>query len=209
MLNRALKRLLAVLVVAVASISCGSVARSGRSPVFLVVDLLLAAPGNGGTASGTLDSDVITNVKSPAPCTPATPCPTVFNDVGTVTLRTSLKNLGDSTTPAAPNTNNDVTITRYHVSYRRADGRNVEGVDVPYAFDGAVTGTIPAGGSKTLSFEIVRQTAKEESPLVELKTSSTIISTIADVTFYGQDVVGNQINTTGSITIDFGNFGDF
>ena len=54
----------------------------------------------------------------------------------------------------------------------------------------------------------MRHTAKEESPLVQLKTNGVIISTIADVTFYGRDQVGNEISVTGSIRIDFGNFGD-
>ena len=105
-------------------------------------------------------------------------------------------------------TNNEVTITRYHVSYRRADGRNTQGVDVPYAFDGASTGTVPASGNITLGFELVRHVAKKEPPLIQLLTSSTIITTIADVTFYGQDRVGNEISVTGSLQIDFGNFGD-
>ena len=36
----------------------------------------------------------------------------------------------------------------------------------------------------------------------------TIITTIAEVTFYGQDLVGNDIQATGSIQVDFGNFAD-
>ena len=60
----------------------------------------------------------------------------------------------------------------------------------------------------TIGFPLVRNTAKEESPLVQLKTNGVIISTIADVTFYGRDQVGNDISATGSIGIAFGNFGD-
>jgi hypothetical protein len=50
--------------------------------------------------------------------------------------------------------------------------------------------------------------AKQEAPLVQLVDSPTIISTIADITFYGQDRVGNEISVMGSISVDFGNFGD-
>ena len=133
------------------------------------------------------------------------PCPTVFNDVGEVTFAVALKNvLGTE-----PTTNNSVTIRRYHVSYRRADGRNIPGVDVPYGFDGAATLTIPGGGTGTLGFEIVRHVAKQESPLAQLVSSPVIITTIADVTFYGTDQVGNDISVTASMQIDFGNFGDF
>ena len=104
---------------------------------------------------------------------------------------------------------NEVTITRYHVEYTRADGRNTPGADVPYSFDGAATGTIPAGGSLTLGFDLVRNVAKQESPLAQLRTSPNIITSIALVTFYGRDRVGNNVSVTGQIQIDFGNFGDF
>ena len=107
----------------------------------------------------------------------------------------------------SPSSNNEVTINRYRVVYRRADGRNTPGVDVPYGFDGGVTGTVGAGASLGLGFELVRHIAKEESPLVQLANSRTTISTIADITFYGRDQVGNDISVTGSITVDFGDFG--
>jgi len=187
-----------------ATVSCGDAARSGRSPVFLVVNSLAAAQGNHPSAFvGTLTSDVITNVTSPPPCSTATPCPTVFNDIGQAILSLATKD-----TTIAPTSNNQVTITSYHVEYTRADGRNVQGQDVPFAFDGAVTLTLPPSGSATVAFEIVRHVAKEESPLVQLVSNSNIISTIAKVTFYGKDQVGNDVSVTGSILIDFGNFGD-
>jgi hypothetical protein len=191
-----------------ASTSCGDVARLGRAPVYLVIDRLQATAGGTGNATGTLQSDVITVVTSPPPCSAASPCETIFNDTGLVTLRTVLKDIGTPTTPTSPTSNNEVTINRYRVVYRRADGRNTQGVDVPYAFDGAVTGTVPASGTITLGFEMVRHIAKQESPLVQLANSPTIISTIAEITFYGADRVGNDISVTGSMLIDFGNFGD-
>jgi hypothetical protein len=125
-----------------------------------------------------------------------------------VTLRAPLKDIG-ATAPLSPTSNNEVTVNRYHVEYIRADGRNTPGVDVPYAFDSALTGTIPAGGTVTLGFELVRSAAKLESPLVQLKTSPNIINVIARVTFYGADRVGNNVTVMGQIGIEFGNFGDF
>jgi hypothetical protein len=82
-------------------------------------------------------------------------------------------------------------------------------VDVPYPWDGAVTGTIQIGGSLTLTFELVRHSAKLEAPLADLANNITIINTIGEVTFYGQDRVGNAISVAGTIQIDFANFGDF
>jgi hypothetical protein len=196
----------AAVALAAVSSSCGDVVRQGRAPVFLVIDSLSGSAGNTtpGPFGNPLASDVLTNVTTPAPCTAQTPCPTVFNDNGQVILRIVPKDIVGATSPSS---NNAVTISRYRVVYRRTDGRNTQGVDVPYAFDGGVTGTIQPGGSTTLTFELVRHTAKKESPLVQLIDNPTIIAVIGEVTFYGQDQVGNDISVTGTLQIDFGNFG--
>jgi hypothetical protein len=201
---RIVRQVFAVAALVAATSSCGDVIRQGRSPVYLVIDSLQAAQGNHVSQFGNgLSSDVLTLVTTPAPCTDTSPCPTVFGDVGQVVLRAFMKDIG-----IEPTSNNAVTITRYHVSFRRADGRNTAGVDVPYGFDGATTGTISANGTLTIGFALVRNTAKQESPLVQLISSPNVISAIADVTFYGHDQVGNQMNQTGSIDVAFANFGD-
>jgi hypothetical protein len=179
--------------------------------VYLTIDSLEGSRGaasQGPFVTGLLISDVITNVTSPAPCTTDNPCPTVFGDTGQVVLRSSMKDVGTTASPAAPTTNNDVTITRYHVDYERADGRNTPGVDVPFGFDGATTGTVQVGKQTTLGFELVRNIAKTQAPLIQLQTSATILTAIAHVTFYGRDAVGNELNVSGSISVEFGNFGD-
>jgi hypothetical protein len=175
--------------------------------MFLIMDALQGSRGGPqpGTPASTLISDVITNVTSPAPCSTATPCPTIFSDSGSVTLRLAPRNI---TTATGPTSNNDVTINRFHVEYIRADGRNVPGVDVPFAFDGAVTATVPISGNVTFGFQLVRSTAKQEPPLIQLRSSANSLSVIARVTFYGQDRTGNIVNVTGQISIEFANFGD-
>lgn len=205
---RMTKQLLALAVVVGASVSCGDVSRQGQSPVYLVINNLTAKRGGGTTAtdSNFLLSDVITNVTSPPPCSQTSPCATIFNDVGTATFTLALKDITNASI-TQPTSNNTVTLSRYHVSYRRSDGRNTPGVDVPYAFDGAATATVSSAGG-AVGFEVVRHIAKEESPLVQLQSSQTIITTIADITFYGTDRVGNDVSVTGSMQIDFGNFGD-
>ena len=205
---RNISRILVAAAAAIASTSCGDVVRTGRAPVFLVIDSLAAAKGDDDQKfSSFLLSDVITIVTTPAPCTTESPCPTIFNDPGQATLRLAPKDIGP-VGAATPTTNNEVTITRVHVKYRRADGRNIQGVDVPYEIDSAATATVPATGTVTMGFQLVRHTSKEESPLVQLQTSSTIITTIAEVTLYGRDRVGNDISAVGTIEVDFGNFGD-
>jgi hypothetical protein len=202
-------RLVGLALVAAGATSCGDVVREGSSPVYLVIDTLAASRGGSSSAlaSSNLLSDVITNAISPPPCSTSAPCPTVFDDTGTVTLRAPLKDIGGAT-PLVPTSNNEVTITRYTVEYVRTDGRNAPGVDVPYPIDGAVTGTIQAGGTLSVGFEIVRHNAKQEAPLAELRTSPNIIVTNAKVTFYGRDRVGNSVTVSGQIQINFGNFGD-
>jgi hypothetical protein len=125
-------------------------------------------------------------------------------------MRLGLKDIGQPDSPASPTENNTVTISRYHVEYRRTDGRNVPGVDVPYAFDGAATASVSRAGGTTFGFELVRIQAKEEPPLRALAGGggAITISTIADVTFYGRDQAGNDVSVTGSITVDFADWAD-
>jgi hypothetical protein len=206
---RSIHRTLGIAALVAATTSCGDVIRNGRSPSYLVIDSLNGIQGKTsvGTPSATLTSDVITNVISPAPCTPQTPCPTVFADSGQAAIHIALKDAGTGASAPSPVEINAITIDRVHVDYVRTDGRNTQGVDVPYSFDGAVTVTV-TGSATTFGFPLVRIVAKEESPLVQLKNSSSFITMIATVTFYGHDQAGNAASVSGQIQIDFGNFGD-
>jgi len=84
-----------------------------------------------------------------------------------------------------------------------------EGKDVPYAFDGAVSATISEGPT-TVGFEIVRHQAKLEAPLRSLANfgGRLFISTLADITFYGSDLAGNEIQVTGTISVSFSDYAD-
>jgi hypothetical protein len=187
---------------------CGNMATESRSPVQLTLLSLQAASGSAPDEFGsTLHSDVITNVDQTVGGQTVS-VPTIFGDNGAAAFAILLKDPGsDPTNPAGPSALNAVTITRYRVVYRRTDGRNTPGVDVPFPFDSAVTVTVDADGAST-GFQLVRTAAKQEAPLRPLANNPDIISTIADVTFYGRDQAGNDVSVTGSIGIDFGNFGD-
>jgi hypothetical protein len=57
----------------------------------------------------------------------------------------------------------------------------------------------------------VRVQAKNEAPLLQLITGGSpagAISTLADVTFYGQDQTGREVTISGTIAVDFANWGD-
>lgn len=174
------------------AVGCGEFIRQDRSPVTLVVDALDAASGaeDSPTFSGTLQSDVVT-------------AGSVFSDSGRVTMRLIMKDV-----LTAPTAVNAVTINRYRVTFRRSDGRNTAGVDVPHPFDTAVTFTVAPGVSTQRSFELIRHNAKFEAPLLGLINAFVTLSTIADVTFFGRDQAGNELSATGSIGIQFGNFAD-
>ena len=190
-----------------ASAGCGDAARTGRSSAILIIGAIEAASGADPTRFGNvLNSDVETLVSSSVNGQTVS-VPTVFNDPATVTFRVEMKN---PLSPTAPGAINDITITRYHVTYKRADGRNTPGVDVPYGFDGAFTVTVPLGGSAQGGFDIVRHQSKREPPLSNMRGGggAQLLTVIAEVTFYGTDQAGNEISATGSVSINFADFGD-
>jgi hypothetical protein len=190
--------------------SCGDLIRQGKSPSYLVIDNLTGASGaNSALFSGTLQSDVVTLVDAPGAGPTDPKIRTFFEDLGHVTFRIQLKDVGAPGAETTPSEVNAITVNRYHVSYRRADGRNVQGVDVPYAFDGAITATVFTSPVE-VTFVLVRLQAKFERPLLPLAGlgSSIAIATIADVTFYGTDQAGNAVSREGSISVNFADWAD-
>jgi hypothetical protein len=178
-------------------VNCTSRQLAGTSPAYLIMDSLLAAPGaEPDSFSGSLASDVLTNGG-------------IFADNAQVTLRVALKDPGSVTTPNQPTTMNFITVTRYSVRFLRSDGRNTAGVDVPHPFDGGVTFTVDeTGGTGVLT--LVRVQAKAEAPLQALANNggAMVISTIAEVTFYGTDQAGRAVSVTGTISVNFANWAD-
>lgn len=195
--------------VVVASASCGDVVRGGRGQSFLIIEKIEAASGATGNVGQTLASDVLTFVEQQIGGQTVR-VPTVFEDTGTAQLKMFIKDIGNPGAPAGPTIINEVTITRFRVVYKRADGRNTPGVDVPYPFDGGVTQNVTNQGALIGPFTIVRVQAKLEAPLKALAGNggATAIFTIAEVTFFGHDQAGNAVSVTGLISINFSDWGD-
>jgi hypothetical protein len=194
---RQIAGVIAALALSLSVSGCSETIRQGQSPAYLIIDQIEASSGaDAEEFSNLLESDVVTNG-------------TVFEDAGRVTFALALKNIGSPGQPTAPTTNNYITVTRYRVAFRRTDGRNTPGVDVPYAFEGAGTITVTESGSSMI-FALVRAQAKLESPLKSLAGAggAIIISTIAEVTFFGKDQAGNDVAATGSISVNFADWGD-
>lgn len=186
--------------------SCGDKVLQGKGASYLIVSLLQGASGaKPNDISTVVQSDVVTNVKQTVGNTTIL-VPTIFEDPGLVTLRMAMK---DPSTVIAPTETNTITVERYHVDFVRSDGRNTQGVDVPYSFDGAMTGNVSTAGS-TLSFVLVRAQAKAEAPLLALRGGggAFAIATIAQITFYGHDQAGNAVSVAGTMSINFADWGD-
>jgi hypothetical protein len=109
----------AVGLLALTAAGCSETVRTGQASSYLILDRIEAASGmdQSSVFTGVLRSDVATKGS-------------VYEDNGRVTLRLAMK---DVSNPTGPTTNNQITINRYRVEYRRTDGRNAPGVDVPYA----------------------------------------------------------------------------
>lgn len=201
--NRVSLRLAALALAGVSMVvgsGCTKAQLTGDSPAYLMISNLEAASGLGSqTYTNVLESDVLTKGG-------------VLEDGGRVTFALGLKDPGSAASPAQPSATNFITVNRYHVRFIRADGRDKPenyGVDVPYPFDGAVTMTVNAGGGSA-NFVLVRVQAKLEAPLRPLRNlgGAIVISTLAEVTFYGQDQAGNPVSVTGNISVNFADWAD-
>jgi hypothetical protein len=183
------------------SVACGNVAEQGRAPATVVVDLVEAASGaEPGNMGGFLLSDVQTLVDG---------VPVIFNDVARATMHIIPKDVGNGQNSLAPTPWNAVTLNRYRITFIRADGRNTPGVDVPFPVDGAVTVTLSTTPT-VVPFEIVRHQQKLEQPLRSLANfgGRLFISTIAEITFYGTDQVGNAAQAKATINVSFADYAD-
>lgn len=182
-------------------------ADDNASNTSVIIVSMQGAQGQETTATGTdLFSDVCLN-----PDNIVGFC-SVINDNAIVEMRAFRKDQG-----ALASFENNVVFERYRVTYIRSDGRNVPGVDVPYAWDGVANFTVFVDSASVVRpFIVVRHTSKLEPPLVQMKQvvsdggggGALILSVIAQVDFYGRDVAGRTVQVTGYLNIAFANFAD-
>ena len=140
----------------------------------------------------------------------------VAADLVTVSVANRAKN------PAVtlPQVDMAVFMERYEVVYRRSDGRNVQGVDVPFAISGPLTGVVDVatgGNALDLSIEVVRIQQKLEPPLRNLRGAGAntdapggtaiTLTVVAEITVYGRTTVGQVVSDSASLQIDFADFG--
>jgi hypothetical protein len=161
--------------------------------------LLLVAAVNGGVP---LRSDVVTGGA------------VVANSVE-MAIAIRFKNPNVTTVPSIPSA---VIVERYEVTYRRSDGRGVQGQDVPYSISGNVTLAfdVKSSGTDALAIEVVRAQAKLEPPLRNLRGATSaggfggalVVTMFADIVVHGRTVSGQPVSGQGSLQIDFADYAD-
>jgi len=189
-------KILAILPVIMLFVACNPLSDDTQSASMLIIENMTGTDMEGNLANF-LQSDVIYQEEGKTE--------TVYADSAKVTFRGRLL---DPASLTGPSHYNDITVTRYVVSYIRTDGRNTEGVDVPYSFEGNLSVVVPIDGTLEVGFIIVREVAKMEPPLIGLHEwrDAGVINCTAKVDFYGQDQVGKTVKASGYLTVYFANY---
>jgi hypothetical protein len=146
----------------------------------------------------------------------------IVNDEAQVTVNLFRKNNNPGMSVSAVE---HVYLTRYEVRYFRTDGRDVEGVDVPFRVTGPLgnlrfhTASPGEEIEQTLNITLVRHQAKLEPPLANLRggtlsdttfqlPNGAVLTMIAEVTIYGETVQGKGLKATGNVQVTFADFPD-
>ena len=177
--------------------SCNPIEDDSRSSSFLLVVKIQGTDFEENEVDF-LQSDVVKT-------DPESGSSTVAADTAVATVTAQLLN----PTPFLGNSlYNDIVITNYVVTYTRSDGKNQEGIDVPYSFDGALTSQVQIGTQTDFSFIVVRAVSKLEPPLVNLATGrgEGELKITARIDFYGHDTIGKTVTASGNLTIFFANY---
>lgn len=177
-------------------------AKTGKADVLLEITQITGQTENGGTA-GTAASVLLSDVLFKGG---------VFNDNANISMICIPKNPNSA---LATNDFQAVSLDSYEVHYTRADGRNTEGIDVPFSISGAMSGFVPVtiGTAVTPSIVaiiVVRHQAKFEPPLSLLAHlgQGELLTTIATITVHGHTLAGQEVSATGQLEIVFADFAD-
>jgi hypothetical protein len=182
-----------------AFVACNPVENKTKSASLLVVENLLGSDLKGNEVNF-LQSDVIFQNAD-------TGAVSWMGDSAKVTLSASTL---DPDPKLGVSSYEDVQVTRYVISYIRPDGKNVQGKDVPYSFEGNLSVLVRIGQSSNASFVIVREVAKQEPPLVNLLNADRgdVLNMTIRVDFYGHDMANKAVQATGYLPVFFANYGN-
>ncbi|MBN2400723.1 MAG: hypothetical protein JXI33_10340 [Candidatus Aminicenantes bacterium] len=191
-------KVLVLIIAALAMASCNALENESTSGSMLQIISLTGNDLEGNEGSATVFSDVITNNS-------------IFNDNCVVEIRALPL---DPYTPDLKLTPYmDVLVDQIDVKFERTDGRNVEGVDVPYRFTQPVNQRVSITGTIIkIPFVLIRHVAKMEAPLLalrEIPSQEFVLQLVATVTIHGKDLGGHRVApVSGYISVWCANFAD-
>jgi hypothetical protein len=174
--------------------ACNPLEDESRSNSILVVENVTGKDMS-GTDAGFLQSDVLKTDN------------TITADTAKATLSARLM---DPAPILGTSQYSDIMVTRYVVSFSRTDGRNRPGTDVPFPFEGSLSALVRVDSTASVDFVIVREAAKLEAPLINLRDSAygDILNMTAKIEFYGRDLADKAVKATGYLTVYFANYAD-
>ena len=186
-------KIMAILPVLLLLFSCNPLEDDSNSNSLLLV-INITGTDIGGNNVEFLQSDVVDT---------STGTPIVIADIVNATLEARL--LDPNPLDPGSSQYNSINVTRYVVTFSRSDGQNTQGVDIPYSFEGSLSTLIEIDAQATISFVIVREVAKLEPPLFDLRNSGDeiVLQVKATIDFYGTDLVNNAVKATGTLNIFF------
>ncbi len=192
-------KLLVLIIAALVLGSCLAKEDDSTSASFLVINSLTGNDLEGNVGSTTVFSDVITEGG-------------IINDNGVAAVSTLTYN------PTEDSDEHDITyymnviVDQVDVEFMRTDGKNVEGVDVPYHFSQPVNMLVPVDEEVEIPFVLIRHAAKMESPLIELRdvpSEEFVLQLVAKVTLHGKDLGGHRVApVSGYMSVWCANFAD-
>ncbi len=191
---------LKILVLIIATLflaSCVAKENDSTAGSFLVISSLTGNDLEGNEGSTTVFSDVLT-------------AGSIINDNGVAKVTAELFDQSISNDSATAYQN--VVVDQIDVEFRRTDGLNTEGVDVPFSFTQPMNILVAIGAEVDIPFVLIRHVAKLETPLIELRewvNQEKVLQLVAKVTIHGKDVSGHRINpVSGYINVWCSNFAD-
>lgn len=188
-------KIFGLIIVVLAMAACNAVENDSTSGTMLQIISMTGKDLDGNEGSTTVFSDVITNNS-------------IINDNGVAEMiAVTLDPLYSANNTITPYM--DVLVDQIDVEFRRTDGRNVEGVDVPYSFNQPMSMLVSFSETVKIPFILIRHEAKREAPLLRLRENFEVLQLVAVVTIHGKDLGGHRVApVTGYVSVWCANFTD-
>ena len=189
-------KILVLIIAALFLASCVAKENDSTSGSFLIINSLTGNDLEGAAGSTTVFSDVLTDGS-------------IINDNAVANVNAQIYNPAKT---ADISYFNNVVVDQIDVEFKRTDGRNVEGVDVPYRFTQPMNMLVVVDTPLEIPFVLIRHVAKLEAPLLALRevpSQSFVLQLVAKVTLNGKDLGGHRVApVTGYLSVWCANFAD-